>query len=133
MAELDDTKNEVERQFGPGIAETVAEKLGGIANAKMVYGDPVEHEDVIVIPVARVETRFGFGFGGDRGEKPHGGGGGGGVVKAAPAGYIEITKDGTHFRKIGRGAAPAVVAAIGGTIVLSLAVIGAAWGNLGKK
>lgn len=130
--DVDETKADVEKRFGPGIGEMIAEKLGASAKAEVIYGEPVEHDGVIVIPVARISTRFGFGFGHDP-KKDGQGGGGGGAVHAEPVGYIEIAEDSTHFRRIGPSPAVGVVAAIGGTIVLTLAVIGAAWGNLGKR
>jgi len=132
MTDQDELKASIEERYGPGLGEKIAEALGGIANASVVYGTPIEREGVTVIPIARIKTRFGFGFGKGEAKNERGGGGGGGV-SAEPAGYIEITGNETRFRRIGPSAAVGVMAAIGGTIVLSLTVIGAAWGNLGKK
>src|SRR5690242_2884608 len=92
----------------------IAGKIGGAildrvfqnANARMVYGEPVRHEDRTVIPVARVQARFGFGGGSgggsaaDQGTGSGGGGGGGGQVSALPVGYIEMTSQGTRFIEI---------------------------------
>jgi uncharacterized spore protein YtfJ len=77
--------------------ERVAERLGLYASAKAVYADPVEHEGVTVIPVAKLR----WGFGGGSGRKPgkHGKGGGGGM-QAAPLGYIEIKQGQTQFKPI---------------------------------
>jgi uncharacterized spore protein YtfJ len=76
--------------------ESIAERLGGSASVKTVYGDPVVAGERTVIPAAKV--RLGFGVGRGRGEPGSeiGGGGGGGVV-ARPCGAIEITPAGTRF------------------------------------
>lgn len=132
MTDQDELKASIDERFGPGLGEKIAEALGGIANAGVVYGAPIERDGVTVIPVASVKTRFGFGFGKGHDKDERGGGGGGGV-SAVPAGYIEIAGGETRFKRIGPPAAVGIMAAIGGTIVLSLTVIGAAWGKLGKK
>src|SRR5215212_9113778 len=89
------------RVAGPagGLIERMAERLGGAATARAVFGEPVERDGVTVIPVARV--RWGFGGGGGAGEGkdgPGAGEGGGGGVMASPAGYIEITASGATFK-----------------------------------
>jgi uncharacterized spore protein YtfJ len=129
--DVDEAKADAEERFGPGIGEMIAEKLGASARADVVYGEPVERDGVTVIPVARIKTRFGFGFGLDS-RKDGRGGGGGGAVHTDPVGYIEIADGKTRFRRTGPSSATGVMTAIGGTIVLTMAVIGAAWGKLGK-
>lgn len=79
------------------LVERLAEKLGGSADARTVYGDAVIQDGVTVIPVAKVA--YGFGGGVGQGEQGQGEGGGGGI-SATPVGYIEITDDGTAFRRI---------------------------------
>jgi uncharacterized spore protein YtfJ len=66
-----------------------------------VFGAPVQHGEVTVIPVARVRWGLGAGDGEDR--RPDGaasGSGGGGGVAADPVGYIEIGSAGAVFRPI---------------------------------
>lgn len=83
---------------------TMAEKLGAVARAATVFGEPVEREGVTVIPVAK--ARWGFGGGGgvrrDKGDggKQEDGAGGGGGVQVTPVGFIEIKNDGANFRPI---------------------------------
>ena len=77
--------------------ERVAEKMGVHASAKAVYADPVEHDGVTVIPVAKL--RWGFGGGSGRKEGKRGKGGGGGM-QAAPLGYIEMKAGQTQFKPI---------------------------------
>jgi len=76
--------------------EGLAHQLGIVANAKNIYGEPVERDGVTVIPVAKV----GYGFGGGSGkkEKEEGMGGGGGLG-LMPVGYIEIKNGETRFRR----------------------------------
>lgn len=58
-----------------------------------VFGDPISHEQEVIIPVADVMYGFGYGFGGE--ETEAGGGGGGG--KATPRGFIRLTPDGVRY------------------------------------
>ena len=83
---------------------TMAEKLGAVARASTVFGEPVERDGVTVIPVAK--ARWGFGGGaGQRKEEGSGGtqedgAGGGGGVQVTPVGFIEIKNNGANFRPI---------------------------------
>jgi uncharacterized spore protein YtfJ len=90
----------------------LAEKLGGSASARAVFGDPVERDGVTVIPVARFRYGFGGGSGrgGGRGRRHNGdgsgdedqyGSGAGGGVQAGPIGYIELRDGQASFTRIG--------------------------------
>jgi uncharacterized spore protein YtfJ len=59
-------------------------------SVKRVFGDPIEHDGVLVVPVAKV--RGGAGGGGGTAEGNEGSGGGGGI-DARPAGVF-VVKDG---------------------------------------
>ena len=95
--------------FGP-----IAELLERSVSIRHVYGEPIQHGDTTVIPVAQVA--YGFGAGGGRGpggprknepddaEAPdkHAsseaeGAGGGGGVRMTPVGALEIGPQGTRF------------------------------------
>jgi hypothetical protein len=85
-----------------GLGDTLLERLGGRAKAEAVFGAPVLHSEVPVIPVARV--RWGLGAGGGEDRRADGassGSGGAGGVAADPGGYIEIGSAGAAFRPIG--------------------------------
>ncbi|HLU72510.1 MAG TPA: spore germination protein GerW family protein [Nonomuraea sp.] len=73
----------------------IAEKSKDSANVKRVFGDPVQHGDVVVIPVAKVA--YGGGGGAGQGENQKGeAGSGSGLgygVAAAPAGVF-VVKEG---------------------------------------
>src|SRR6476619_3732115 len=76
---------------------TMAEKLGAVAKAATVFGEPVERNGITVIPVAK--ARWGFGGGAGRREDEDGAGGGGGV-QVTPVGFIEIKNGRADFRPI---------------------------------
>ena len=77
--------------------DTLAQRLGGTANAATIFGTPVERGDVTVIPVARAAYGFGGGSGTRSGDEGSGGGGG---VRVAPVGYIEIRPGVVLYRPI---------------------------------
>ena len=84
---------------------TMAEKLGAVARAATVFGEPVDRDGITVIPVAK--ARWGFGGGGGQrkdegaGGTEEGGAGGGGGVLVTPVGFIEIKNNQAKFRRIG--------------------------------
>lgn len=84
------------------LLERLAELIGAKASVQAVFGEPIRHEGLTVVPVARV--RWGFGGGGGRADGPASGpasgSGGGGGVAADPIGYLEIGPDGAAFRPI---------------------------------
>ncbi|WP_459963127.1 spore germination protein GerW family protein [Nocardia sp. IFM 10818] len=83
------------------LLERLTHGLGGRASVEAVFGEPITHDGVTVVPVASVGYGFGGGAGSDSGvEKLAGGGGGGGGVGARPLGYIEITGGTTRYRPI---------------------------------
>jgi uncharacterized spore protein YtfJ len=106
MTDLDDAMTQARNAAGPAPAdrllERLAELIGAKAGVQAVFGEPVRHEGLTIIPVARV--RWGFGGGGGRIDAPEGGpasgSGGGGGVAADAVGYVEIDSAGATFRPI---------------------------------
>lgn len=92
---MSDTQNNMQ-SADISFIERLAQKIGITANAKYIYGEPVERDGVTVITVAQAVYGFGGGSGTDKGSEGAGGGGGGAVVK--PVGYIEIKNGKTRFR-----------------------------------
>jgi uncharacterized spore protein YtfJ len=105
---------------------TMAEKLGSVARAATIFGEPVERSGVTVIPVAKARWGFGGGAGhrkkGDDpgkagggsseclvGEEEDGAGGGGGVT-VTPVGFIEIKDGQAEFRPIRSTSLPLMIA-----------------------
>ena len=79
----------------PALRRAVARMSG----ARLVYGKPVKAGKRTVVPVASVRAAGGGGYG-KQGDE----GGGGGVMTAQPVGYIEVSSEGTRFRRIVTGA-----------------------------
>src|SRR5687768_11917474 len=119
----DEAMNEARKagDGGPidGFVERMAERVGGKASVRAVFGDPIERDGITVIPVAKVRWGFGGGAGrgpiamgpGIEGQAPEislsediresgAGSGGGGGATADPIGYLEIGPDGANFRPI---------------------------------
>lgn len=125
-----------------GFVERMAERVGGKASVRSVFGDPIERDGFTIIPVARVRWGFGGGAGGPiavgpgrtsgspfsdaaagAGDGPgaSAGNGGGGGVTADPVGYLEIGPDGATFIAIGSPRpSPGLVLAAGATAALVL-------------
>ena len=97
---MKNTKEEVETKnqtYADDFLATLADKLGAVAKANIVFADPIERDGVTVIPVAK--ARWGFGGGSGRTEKENGAGGGGGAI-VSPIGFIEIRNGGAVFKRI---------------------------------
>jgi uncharacterized spore protein YtfJ len=116
-----------------GFIERMAERLGGKASVRAVFGKPVTRDGLTIIPVARVRWVFGGGAGsslvavgpGKDGDAPgtptSSGSGGGGGMTADPVGYLEIGPDGASFIPITPVMpSPALILAGGATAALLL-------------
>lgn len=100
------------------LVERLAQQVQVNANAKQVYGEPVERDGTTIIPVAKVQ--WGFGGGGiGRGPVERGGGGGG--ARAYPTGFIELRNGKAEFRPIQDPMAPVILAGVGLAVGLLLA------------
>ena len=96
------------------LLERLAQQIQVNANAKQVYGEPVERDGTTIIPVARVQWGFGGGAMG-QGAAERGGGGGG--VRAYPAGFIQLRGGDAEFRPIHEPAAMLAAAGAVGVVV----------------
>ena len=99
----------------PAPFEPIAQLLERSLSIRHVYGEPVNHGDTTVIPVAQVVYAFGAGggqapgrprkYGSSSSDSPPGmdtrpdaqGAGGGGGVRMTPVGALEIGPQGTRF------------------------------------
>ena len=92
---------------------TMAEKLGAVARAATVFGEPVERDGITVIPVAKARWGFGGGAGQRKDEgaggKQEDGAGGGGGVQVTPVGFIEIKNSEANSRPIRRVSVPWII------------------------
>jgi uncharacterized spore protein YtfJ len=113
------------------VLDRLGERIGTQATVKAVFGEPVQREDLTVIPVARV--RFGLGGGSGSGpmsgrqtdaETGSGSGAGGGAM-SDPLGYIEVRPGGATFVPLSSPYLnPALIVATGlaaGFVIRSLA------------
>ena len=98
------------------LLERLGQQLSTTAAAQTVYGTPVEHEGLMVIPVARARYGFGGGGGGGTkaGEAAGSGLGAGAGVSLTPVGYIELRDGRSRFRPIRSSVVPLV--AVSGAI-----------------
>ena len=62
-----------------------------------VFGEPIEHGDILVIPVARIRGGAGGGGGTDATTEDSGSGGGG-AFEATPAGVFVVKNDTVSWR-----------------------------------
>jgi uncharacterized spore protein YtfJ len=83
--------------------DRLADRLELAANARAVFGSPVERDGATVIPVAKARWGMGGGSGTRRDPKdgqPEVGTGGGGGATVTPLGFIELAKGEAKFRPI---------------------------------
>ncbi|HET7471519.1 MAG TPA: spore germination protein GerW family protein [Candidatus Limnocylindrales bacterium] len=110
----------------------LADAVGSKATIGTVFGDPIRHGPVTVVPVARV--RWGFGGGGGRSDAaatgPASGSGGGGGVAADPVGYLEIDEAGAVFRPIPSGRPSAGFVLMAG---IAVGIVVRALARLGRR
>ena len=80
------------------IITSIADRLKGGGDVKVVFGEPKVIEGKTIVPVASVA--YGFGGGTGKGGGPQGegsGSGGGGGLRVHPLGVLEITPESTRF------------------------------------
>ena len=82
------------------LLERIGQTVGRRAQASAVFGEPVQREDVTVIPVAKARWGMGGGSGAkSREARPLGSAGGGGAI-VKPMGFLELAGGRTRFRPI---------------------------------
>lgn len=110
----------------PPLIDRIAHLINTHADARQVYGEPVERDGTTIIPIARVQWGFG---GGTMGQGVHERGGGGGGVRATPAGFIEIKNGNAEYRPYRDARA---IGAFAG-IALACFAIGLMFGKTGRR
>lgn len=100
--------------------QTFVERIAAIiqtsANARQIFGEPIERNGATIIPVARVQ--WGFGGGGlGHGAVERGGGGGG--ARSTAIGYIEVRDGASSFKPIydPGDVATLILASLGGVLL----------------
>jgi uncharacterized spore protein YtfJ len=90
--------------------DTMEEFLAA-GDVRVVYGEPIQHEDTVIIPTAEVLCVAGFGIGGGSGtdaqknpEKPSqgsgSGGGGGGRTLSRPVAIVVASPEGVRVEPV---------------------------------
>jgi len=101
------------------VIELTMERFLDTASVDLVYGEPVEHGDTLIIPTAEILAGLGFGVGyvrggsgkgeGDEGEEEQGeeggygeggGGGGGGRTFARPVAIVVSSPEGVRIEPV---------------------------------
>ncbi len=90
--------------------DTIQEFLAA-ADVRVVYGEPIMHEDTMIIPTAEVLSALGFGVGSGGGRDTHenpenpsigsgSGGGGGGRVLSRPVAVVVVSPEGVRVEPV---------------------------------
>ncbi len=108
----EDNNNNIEDEImieDPGqaidMAQETMEAFIETADVSKVYGEPIVHEDTLIIPAAEVVAGLGFGAGYGAGGPEEAGGsgggaGGGGKTFSRPVAIIIATKDGVRVEPV---------------------------------
>lgn len=93
------------------VFQVTVEEFLSTADVRVVYGEPIQHDDTVIIPTAEVLSGLGFGVGSGRGisaeqnpntpsEGSGGGGGGGGRVLSRPVAVIVASPEGVRVEPV---------------------------------
>jgi len=106
--ELEITQTE---QSGLDAFQDTMEEFMAAADVRVVYGEPIQHEDTMIIPTAEILCGLGFGVGGggakDTSEHPDNpsqgtgsGGGGGGRILSRPVAVVIASPEGVRVEPV---------------------------------
>ena len=126
----DEMETNTPDESGLDVFQDTMEEFLAAADVRVVYGEPIQHEDTMIIPTAEVLCGLGFGLGSGSGtstdentEKPSkgtgSGGGGGGRILSRPVAVVIASPEGVRVEpvvditKIGLAALTAVGFMIG--------------------
>lgn len=122
MNEQQTVKDALPPGLDASFLDHLTQQLEAGANAKAIFGDPVERNGTTIIPVARARWGVGGGSGMQPNSKAAGTGGGGGVI-VAPVGFIEICEGRAKFKPIRSQAFPLLL--VIGAAAICLSAVGA--------
>jgi uncharacterized spore protein YtfJ len=105
--EMNETKS---TEAGLEMFQDTMEEFLAAADVRVVYGEPIQHEDTMIIPTAEVLCGLGFGVGSGSGtsndnpEKPAqgsgSGGGGGGRILSRPVAVVVASPEGVRVEPV---------------------------------
>lgn len=98
-------------EAGSIVFQDTMEEFLATADVSVVYGEPIQHEDTLIIPTAEVLAGLGFGFGSGSGNSPEGtdqkpaegsgfGGGGGGRILSRPVAVVVASPEGVRVEPV---------------------------------
>lgn len=98
-------------EAGLEMFQNTVEEFLAAADVRVVYGEPIQHEDTLIIPTAEVLCGLGFGVGSGSGtsadqnpDKPSqgsgSGGGGGGRILSRPVAVIVASPEGVRVEPV---------------------------------
>jgi uncharacterized spore protein YtfJ len=98
-------------EAGSIVFQDTMEEFLATADVSVVYGEPIQHEDTIIIPTAEVLAGLGFGFGSGSGNSPEAsdqkpaegsgfGGGGGGRILSRPVAVVVASPEGVRVEPV---------------------------------
>jgi uncharacterized spore protein YtfJ len=107
----DETNTNTPEESGLDVFQDTMEEFLAAADVRVVYGEPIEHDDTVIIPTAEVLCGLGFGVGHGSGtsadqnpEKPSlgsaSGGGGGGRILSRPVAVVVASPEGVRVEPV---------------------------------
>jgi len=107
----EEMNTEQSTEAGLEMFQDTMEEFLAAADVRVVYGEPIQHDDTIIIPTAEVLCGLGFGVGSGRGSdteedsnKPASGsasgGGGGGRILSRPVAVVVASPEGVRVEPV---------------------------------
>lgn len=107
----DEMKVDPPVEAGLEMYQSTMEEFLAAADVRVVYGEPIQHDDTMIIPTAEVLCGLGFGVGSGSGtsadqnpEKPSqgsgSGGGGGGRILSRPVAVVVASPEGVRVEPV---------------------------------
>jgi uncharacterized spore protein YtfJ len=107
----DETNTNTPEESGLDVFQDTMEEFLAAADVRVVYGEPIEHDDTVIIPTAEVLCGLGFGVGRGSGtsadqspDKPSmgsgSGGGGGGRILSRPVAVVVASPEGVRVEPV---------------------------------
>lgn len=91
------------------VIQDTLDKFIATADVEVVYGEPIQHGDTVIVPTAEVLAGLGFGLVYNSGKRRHeknqdegsrGGGGGGGRVFSRPVAVVVASPEGVRVEPV---------------------------------
>ena len=106
----DEMEKNPEIESGLEMFQDTMEEFLAAADVRVVYGEPIQHDDTLIIPTAEVLCGLGFGVGSgsgtstDSSDKPAqgsgSGGGGGGRILSRPVAVVVASPEGVRVEPV---------------------------------